>query len=135
MMLTQNFSKVNLHLKTRLLDRIQVFNINSFVIQASKYENLDLGATSESSGGSRRLAKMNKAPSPSSGSTSSTGSSGGKDKLKKVLNSPILCLDCFVRVFFSAATIQCFSFSLKELSYGKRAQLLTKLDYLKTEET
>lgn len=40
------------------------------------------GATSESSGGSRRLAKINKAPSPSSGSSSSTGSSG-KDKLKK----------------------------------------------------
>ena len=38
----------------------------------------------ESSGGSRRLAKINKAPSPSSGSTSSTGSSGGKDKVKKV---------------------------------------------------
>lgn len=38
----------------------------------------------ESSGGSRRLAKINKAPSPSSGSTSSTGSSGGKDKIKKV---------------------------------------------------
>ena len=30
------------------------------------------------------MAKMNKAPSPSSGSSSSTGSSGGKDKLKKV---------------------------------------------------
>ena len=51
---------------------------------ANKGELL-IGATSESSGGSRRLAKMNKAPSPSSGSSSSTGSSGGKDKIKKVL--------------------------------------------------
>lgn len=42
------------------------------------------GVSCESSGGSRRLAKINKAPSPSSGSTSSTGSSGGKDKVKKV---------------------------------------------------
>ena len=74
----------------------------------SKCENFDLGATSESSGGSRRLAKINKAPSPSSGSTSSTGSSGGKDKLKKVL-----CLYCFVGVFISAVTLQCFTVLLR----------------------
>lgn len=83
----------------------------------TKCENFDLGATSESSGGSRRLAKINKAPSPSSGSTSSTGSSGGKDKLKKVSNSLKLCLYCFVRAFISAATLQCFTFLLKEHGY------------------
>lgn len=83
-MLTKNFPKVNQCVETWLLDCVQTLNINSIVSQASKCENYGLGATSESSGGSRRLAKINKAPSPSSGSTSSTGSSGGKDKLKKV---------------------------------------------------
>ncbi|XP_074624808.1 uncharacterized protein LOC141883279 isoform X1 [Acropora palmata] len=49
----------------------------------NKADNPVEGVSCESSGGSRRLAKINKAPSPSSGSTSSTGSSGGKDKVKK----------------------------------------------------
>lgn len=82
----------------------------------AKCENFDVGATSESSGGSRRLTKINKAPSPSSGSTSSTGSSGGKDKLKKVSNSLKLCLYCFAGVFISAATFQYFTFLLRTQS-------------------
>ena len=104
-MLTQNFLKVKRRVETWLLDSL---NINSIVIQSSKCENFALGATSESSGGSRRLAKINKAPSPSSGSTSSTGSSGGKDKLKKVQNCPKLCLYCFFRVFISAQLFSVF---------------------------
>ena len=60
---------------------------------------------SESSGGSRRLAKLNKAPSPSSGSTSSTGSSGGKEKLKKVNWGKLLALLFLLLLWHSSSEL------------------------------
>lgn len=64
-----------------------------------KCENFDLGVISELFGGSWRLVKINKVFLLLSGSILSIGSSGGKDKFKKVLNLLKFCLYCFVRVF------------------------------------